>query len=99
MASAARAVTADCILAVGAMLNALRPARRFYTTRMPVGATPQILISAAGTHKGSASIVTKITSLIVDHGASIAATKKIVMHNQSNPNPSPSPSPSPSPEP
>jgi hypothetical protein len=66
-----------------AMLNVLRTARRFCTTRMPVGATPQILISAAGSHKGSVSMnaVTKITSLIVEHGASIAATKKIVMHD------------------
>lgn len=61
---------------------ALRGARRFCsgTVRMPVGATPQIMISANGTHKHGA--VSKITSAIVDHGASIAATKKIVMHDQ-----------------
>lgn len=54
------------------MLNTLRTARRFCSTRMPVGATPQILISAAGTHSvGSMPAVTKITSLIVEHGASI----------------------------
>jgi hypothetical protein len=29
----------------------------------------------------SMNAVTKITSLIVEHGASIAATKKIVMHD------------------
>ena len=73
---------------------ALGAARRFCSAgagagavRMPVGATPQILISANGTHKhGAVSksdlAVSKITSAIVDHGASIAATKKIVMHNQ-----------------
>ena len=53
------------------MLNTLRTARRFCSTRMPVGATPQILISAAGTHGLSMPAVTKITSLIVEHGASI----------------------------
>ena len=62
---------------------ALGAARRFCSAgavRMPVGATPQILISANGTHKHGA--VNKITAAIVDHGASIAATKKIVMHDQ-----------------
>ena len=66
---------------------ALGAARRFCSAgagagavRMPVGATPQILISANGTHKHGA--VSKITSAIVEHGASIAATKKIVIHDQ-----------------
>ena len=66
---------------------ALGAARRFCSAgagagavRMPVGATPQILISANGTHKHGA--VSKISSAIVEHGASIAATKKIVMHDQ-----------------
>ena len=68
---------------------ALGAARRFCSAgagagavRMPVGATPQILISANGTHKhGAVSksdlAVSKITSAIVDHGASIAASKKV----------------------
>ena len=64
------------------MLSTLRSGRRLLSTRMPVGATPQILINASGAHPASMRAVTQLTSLIVEHGASIAATKKIVMHDQ-----------------
>lgn len=53
--------------------------RLLSTTRMPVGATPQVLVSANGALAKDA--VPKITSLLLEHGASIAATKKIVLHD------------------
>ena len=43
--------------------------------KMPVGATPQLLVSAHGLHNAGA--VAKLSSVLYEHGASIAASKKV----------------------
>jgi len=44
---------------------------------IPVGASPQILLTAFGKHKSGA--VRSVSDLLYQHGASIAATKKVVV--------------------
>lgn len=50
---------------------------RSMKTQIPVGAKPQILVSAIAPHRNGAS--KDIARLIFEHGASVAATKKIMV--------------------
>ena len=57
----------------------LRAAGRRLSTKMPVGASPHLMLNAHGKHESGA--VARLTSLLVKHGASIAASKKMTMQN------------------
>ncbi len=66
----------------GAVLRAAKTepaivARRAMATRIPVGARPQLLVSATGRHRPSAT--RDMTELIFKHGASLAGTKKVLL--------------------
>lgn len=50
---------------------------RTYTTQIPVGASPQLLVSAIAPHRAGAS--KDIAAIIFEQGASIAATKKVML--------------------
>ena len=52
---------------------------RSFTTGIPVGAAPQLLVSAFAPHRKGASA--DIAAAIFEHGASIAATKKVMLEN------------------
>jgi len=48
-------------------------------SKMPVGESPQLMFTAMGPHKHG--VVAKISSLLYEHGASIAATRKSLLND------------------
>jgi predicted amino acid-binding ACT domain protein len=52
---------------------------REIATSIPVGASPQILLTATGVHKSGA--ISALSDIIFSHGASIASTRKIVLED------------------
>jgi len=52
---------------------------RAITTKIPAGASPQILVSASAPHRAGAA--KDVAELIFEHGASIASTKKVMLEN------------------
>jgi len=52
---------------------------RMFSTTIPLGASPQLLVSAIAPHQSGSS--SKIAEIIFEHGASIAGTKKITLAN------------------
>ena len=52
---------------------------RLYTSKIPVGTLPQVLVSAVAPHRTGAS--KDLAALIFEQGGSIAATKKIMVED------------------
>ena len=47
--------------------------------KMPVGAQPQVLMTASGRHR--AGLLRELTSYLLKEGVSIATSKKVMLHN------------------